>query len=200
MAMKALRREQDCYNTPDALALAICQRLGKYVVPAHVVEPSAGSGAFVRAARATWPGVSVDAIEPNEPQALVEECRRPGVMSAKPVTRWRERWEDWDHELAPLTVVLGNPPFSLAEAHIRLALQRLPDQTGYLCLLLRGSILASQGRVRGLWREHPPRFVWHVAPRPSFTEGGTDMAEYVVVTWAKGWHGDYAGSWLEWKR
>lgn len=49
---KADRVPRDAYQTPPELALAICQRLALAGMrPGEIVEPSAGSGAFVRAAR-----------------------------------------------------------------------------------------------------------------------------------------------------
>ena len=70
----------------------------------------------------------------------------------------------------------------------------------YLSFLLRASFLAGLKRTSTLWREAPPRYVWHVAPRPSFTGGGTDGAEYAVITWQAGHRGPYEGGWLRWEK
>lgn len=196
------RRAADAYYTPDPLALAICRRLRAEIGPVgRIVEPSAGAGAFVRAARATWPDASIRAIEPNGGAAAASRLADAGADEVATM-----RWEDPRVLGAPVGpvhlpwtpgLILGNPPFLLAEEHIRIALRLLPEG-GHLAFLLRASMLATRARVAGLWRELPPRYVWHVAPRPSFTQGGTDGAEYAVVVWRKGWSGAYEGGWLEW--
>lgn len=97
-------------------------------------------------------------------------------------------------------LIIGNPPWATAEAHIRLALDRM--RTGdVLAFLLRGSFLAGQARVRGLWKDAPPSHVWHIAPRPSFTgDGKTDGYESAAIAWTKGHVGPFAGGWIEWTR
>lgn len=65
----------DAYQTPVALALTICNWLKQFGVdPAHILEPSAGHGSFVKAARAVWPKSFIVA---NEIQTKLVE---PAVM------------------------------------------------------------------------------------------------------------------------
>lgn len=192
------RNAADFYPTPDALALAIAQRIREeFGEVGQIVEPSAGAGAFVRAARAMWPGAWIQAIEPGSRHG-------PALCEAGADVVRQLIWEDAVGRLIQASLgpnlVLGNPPFSLAEAHVRIALDRMRDGD-VLALLLRASFLAGQARTRGLFAEAPPSHVWHVAPRPSFTgDGKTDGAEYAVVVWTKGQRGPYAGGWLQWQR
>lgn len=187
------RLADDAYFTPDKLALAICRKLQVTIGDvANVVEPSAGSGAFVRAAWEVWPNAMVCAVEPNSPE-----------MDAKGhwLSWFPKTWEETT--CRPLqcaeSLIVGNPPFSLAEEHIQLALSRLAPGA-HACFLLRASMLAGKGRFETLHKNGCLRHVWHVIGRPAFTpDGKTDAAEYAVLVWQKGHSGPYEGGWLEWR-
>jgi hypothetical protein len=139
--------------------------------PRKILEPGCGGGAFLRAADKTWPSrrelVGVD-LEPA--------CSGPGEV-------WRgdlflfEPSTKWD-------LILGNPPYGLAEKAVRHCLSILPTGA-HLAFLLRMSFLASQKRVP-LFREHPLFAFWPIAGRPSFTGGGSDTSEYGLFLWRKG--------------
>lgn len=187
------RNTDDAYFTPDALALAICQKLRTFIGhPGVVIEPSAGEGAFVRAVRETWPESFIVAVEPNGGAS-----EGANVYSAK-------TWEEYE---APqrADLIIGNPPFSLAEEHIKLAISR----ARYSCFLLRASFLAGRGRWEHLHRYGNLAHVWHVIGRPSFADGKTDAAEYAVLVWdssaTKTFRTDtpvsfpFRGDWLVWK-
>lgn len=200
------RNANDAYETDPRLALAIARQVraafGEFDL---VVEPSAGGGAFVRAARQTWRYSRIVAIEPFGAHARphvvggvatpLHDAGADGVLR----TRWEDYVEAWEPPAEQRRLTLANPPFALGEAHIRLALER--SRVGdVVAMLLRGSMLASAARVRGLWRAWPPSHVWNLAPRPSFTGGGSDSAEYVVVAWSLPCTGaGYVGGWLDWR-
>lgn len=182
------RNEGDSYFTPDALALAICRRLGETLTPDLVIEPSAGAGAFVRAARATWPQSQIVAVEPNGFGALLGLADMVGACS----------WEAWDEPIATAALILGNPPYNLpgdgrgkdspttAERHVLLALDRLPEG-GTVAFLLRLAFLSGGGRIDRLHMRHPPSALWPITPRPCFTgDGKTDASEYGIFVWTKG--------------
>lgn len=183
------RNANDAYYTPDPLALAICRRLREVIAfhrdMPHIIEPSAGGGAFVRAARDVWPGAWIQAIEP-----LGE-----GDIEGADVTR-RATWEETSARPPPHNaLILGNPPFGVAESHVRIALQRLghfeatEPMPRYLAFLLRASFDGSKKRV-ALRKEAPPLCKWSITPRPSFTgDGCTDGAEYKVFLWQAGFRG-----------
>lgn len=101
-------------------------------------------------------------------------------------------------ELPPSGVVISNPPFSMAEAFVRRALDLLPT-AGVLLLLQRLDFAATQKRGRGLFRQSPPCEVHVCVTRPSFTgDGNTDTIEYGLFLWIKGWRGETSLHWLDW--
>lgn len=122
--------------------------------------------------------------------------------------------EDWP---AP-DWVIGNPPFGVklpnrirkspvgvAEAHCWRALELTRRHVVFI--LRTGFLNASTRRdPGGLLFEHPPRGVWLLTPRPSFTRVGNDMASYCVVWWDREWSPPdpaspfrYGLDWLRWK-
>lgn len=163
---KEERVANDAYYTPEPLARAICERLRAFVrEDSYILEPSAGGGAFVHAALRVWPGASVRGED------VANGWNPPG----------------WNAVL--FDAVIGNPPYLLAEQHVRDALRRV-YHNGHVAFLLRLSFLAGQRRL-ALYEEHPLRYLIPITPRPSFTpDGKTDASEYAVFVWQRGYRGN----------
>jgi hypothetical protein len=93
-----------CY-TPDKLAQAIVDSLA-ITSPQTVLEPSVGGGAFVRAVRRAWPDATILGvdIDPDAPGlALCDEVFIGDFL---------------DHTLPTPDLIVGNPPFKDALAHV----------------------------------------------------------------------------------
>ncbi len=162
----AVRNKDDSYYTPDALALECCRVLARDVVgtsPRCILEPSSGGGAFVRAADTTWPAAEIAAVDVNPGQWV--QYVMP--FESYPIT-------DFD-------LIVGNPPYLLAEQHIRLAMSKL-ERGGVLAFLLRVNFLGSRARA-ALWKDHPISSFYVIRPRPSFTGGQSDATEYALFVW-----------------
>lgn len=182
------RRESDNYQTPLKLAQAICIDLAKVIpVPKFIIEPSAGLGRFVLAARETWAQADITAVE------LREECEEPlKTMGATRICMGL--WETVDLTQVPAPdLIVGNPPYENAQEHLELALDRLAPG-GYVAFLLRMAFLNSQARVRTLWDlQKGFRFLMPLAQRPSFTgDGKSEHSEYAVYAFQKGYTGNAA--------
>ena len=173
----------DDFPTPLLLAQAICRRLAETVhEPLRIVEPSANDGVFLACARETWPGARLIAVElqPKYEAALRE--RADGVL----IGDWLA-FAQLIAERGGANLILGNPPYKPAEAHIRAALRALPPG-GVLALLLRINFVAGIERALGLWQEFPPSDVHPIAQRPSFRKNkkgkrSSDMTEYGLYVW-----------------
>lgn len=98
----------------------------------------------------------------------------------------RAALEGWPFALrgAPDWIV-GNPPFTGAEAHVRMALR---EASVGVAFLLRLAFLESAARIP-FWREHPAADVHVLSRRPSFTGSGTDSAAYGWFVWRRGYAG-----------
>lgn len=175
---KTPRRDADGYQTPIELArrlVELLQRDGWCFDGGSVLEPSAGTGAFVTAVKENT-DADVTYIHANDivyvpgPPASVEHS--VDVWSAGPFEDFTE--DGW-------SLILGNPPYSQAEQHIRHGLKLLAPG-GVLAFLLRLAFLESAERIP-FWRAHPAAAVYVLSERPSFTGGGTDSTAYGLFVW-----------------
>ncbi len=184
------RKPLDLYATPLAAALAICRLAARYVSPpGEVLEPSAGPGGFVAAARVVWPEAPVTAIDIDGAHA--ETCRAAGAEGFVEsdwqayAARMVERRRQAPFLFLPPLLIIGNPPFSHAQAHVEAALELLRDGE-HLVFLLRQSFRGAVERVE-FWRRTPLLWISTVVPRVSFVDGGNDMGECEVFCWRKGY-------------
>lgn len=181
----------DFYATPDALALAICKRLSAVVAePRFLVEPSAGTGSFVRAVKATWPETWVEAVEVNPDHAGHLVAADADFVATDDWPKWADASVAGQRGSPDL--ILGNPPFRQAQEHIEAGLRWL-GEGGRLAFLLRLNFLGSSSRV-GFWGQPGLESVSVIAPRPSFGlnkkgKPGTDGTEYALFVWRKGYEG-----------
>ena len=145
--------DRDSYYTPYKLARTLCSLLP----PGRVdwfLDPHAGSGAWLRAIDAyvgLSRGVIIEGfdIDPNAQAVLL------GDAAVQDFLKWERRNRDLR------LCILGNPPFSEGEAHVRHALE-VADQVGFI---LRQGFLSSAERTQ-FWEDHPPSGIWPIAQRP----------------------------------
>lgn len=182
---KDKRIKADAYMTPPDLAMAITERVwasNSYLGTWEVVEPSAGRGAFVAAARRVLDRTVILAVDSNARyKPACKAAGADGFVHGK----WQEVAPRWaaartaDHAL-----VIGNPPYSQAAQHVAATLANLRDGD-VLAYLLRINFLGSKKRL-GFWRDHPATRIIPIVPRPSFHGGGSDATEYAVFMWQPG--------------
>lgn len=178
------RDKLDRYYTPPRLAAACLDTIRWDLVRArHIVEPSVGGGAFLQAARLVHPDAEYTAVDmdPAAPGLAL-----PGVHAVH---------ADWLDTVVPVgSVIIGNPPYSVAEEHVTHALR----YGSVVAFLLRIGFLASRKRY-AWWQANPPDEVHVISRRPSFTGGGTDSQEYAWYVWRAGSVGLQRLHWLSWQ-
>jgi hypothetical protein len=182
-----VRRALDAYFTVPEVAAACVTRLRSTLVtsPRTILEPSAGAGAFVRCAAWAFPHAKITANDLRIRRPLFEL----GLILALELHAVEVRRGDFlKAELSTVDLVIGTPPYLAAAAHVRRALQ-LTRRGGHVAFLLRLGFLGSQARAEGLWRSPELLEVSPLAPRPSFTGGGTDQQEYAFFVWRRGYRG-----------
>jgi len=179
--------------TPPELALAICRRVTSLFPHVGtnrrqiewILEPSAGDGSFVTAAKATWPGAIVCAVE------MRPECEN-ALLAAGANIVTIETLEDFltsqagQLAMKSADLVLGNPPFTKAEAHLR-AMLALMKPGAILAFLLRVGFYESFDRLL-FWEQHPEDSFSPIVPRPGFKKNGkgkkgTDSQSYALFCW-----------------
>lgn len=164
------RKPLDAYYTPDEVAWKIVSRLpGGF---RRIWEPHVGGGAFLRALKRRymvgqeeWPMIVGTDIDP-----YAEGFHEHNVaMMQQDALTHKGRYD----------LIIGNPPYSRAEEHVRHFLSLEPA----MCvMLLRLGFLASQRRA-AFWEEFPLAGLWVLSKRPSFTGGGTDSSDYAAFVW-----------------
>ena len=191
------RNADDAYDTPEALALACTEWVSKAIPdptdpargPPLVLEPCAGKGPFVKAARKTWPDSKIVAID------IRPECRESCVMAGAALD---SGGGGGFHCLDALTLpaatiaaadlIITNPPFKLADALARHFWAHMKDGA-VLAFLLSVTFLGSKDRWEeepsGLFKLAPLSYMVPIVPRPDF--GATSPKfEAGLFIWVKG--------------
>jgi hypothetical protein len=189
------RHTLDQYFTETSLALAICQRVAatwpdialskSSGTGPTILEPSAGRGAFVDAARAVWSGCWVDAVEldPVLAQTYLQD-KAHGVLVKDFLTHERPPFaptaanQDAGLKVRGYDLIIGNPPYVSAHEHIAHAVSLLAPG-GLAVFLLRIELVATRRFDRRQLVALTP-----VMPRPRFIDSGSDMCEYALYTFA----------------
>ena len=143
--------------TPAPLAELACAAIALTcgTAPRRILEAHVGGGAWVTAARATWPEAELG-VGDMDPRA-------PGFrLGASEVYRGRledhmEEWTEWRPDW-----FLGNPPFSVALDQLADIAQLLPRaRVGWLLPL----DLYSTGPWARFLTSHPPRYIRPITSR-----------------------------------
>lgn len=177
----------DKFYTPEWVVLSIFEHVVGEMQPRTILEPSAGKGVFVEAARAMWPSSLIYACDIDREIGPWPDATFSWTLDyLHSDTAWLDSRE------APFDLIIGNPPFSLALEFV----ERSLDLGTVVVFVLRLTFLASVKRA-GLFAAHPPAAVWVLPSRPSFTDDGkTDSADYGVFVWRRDYRGPTTLRWL----
>lgn len=184
------RMPRDFYPTPIELCYTALQILP--INPNSILDPGAGDGVWGKVARSRFP---YSFIAGND----IRELSKP---------EWYDDWrignyvENQINYEITFDLIMGNPPFKVAEKFITKSLNLLrPD--GLIVFLLRLEFLASKGRHFRLFSNYPPCKVYVLSRRPSFfsTNGGhtVDAMDYGLFIWQNKNFKDTTLDWLYWE-
>ncbi len=187
----AERKPLDQYYTDPVLAAAVVGRVQRFceregIKVRRVLEPSCGKGAFVVAARAYFPEAQVFTVD-------IDPAHNPD---------WIGDFLDFKPS-EPFDLILGNPPFDPAQAHIEHARSMLAKD-GMLWFLLRVGFAGGLERLNWFNVERPDR-IEALVPRPSFLSdtNASDKSEYALWVW---WEANFGRrrkptyfEWLKWR-
>lgn len=169
------------FPTPGRLADDVARVAGiGGAGPLAVLEPSAGDGALVRAARRVNPHVTVTAVEPDPARAATLDDGSTLLFRGT-----FERFAELDR--APFDAVVMNPPFALPgvpaawAAHVELAWSLLRPGGTLAAVVPAGMAgrTAAARRVRDLVAEHGGQ---RGLPDGSFARAGTGVRTCLI--WA----------------
>lgn len=183
------REKNDFYPTPYDLCHAALRALeieNPGFRPDSFLDPGAGTGVWGNAVRSVFSPRLRDGIDIRE------------LPQHPDYTGWIQG-DYLEAKLGRFDLIAGNPPYKHAEEFVRKSFQHIAS-TGYILFLFRLSFLESQKRARGLWKEHPPAWVWVSAKRISFTGNGkSDDTAYALYLWQPMYHGETRLGWLDWE-
>ena len=169
----AVRREADFYATPQESIVAFLSSYDGFKDDDRILEPSAGDGAILKALR--YHGFAfnhITAVEIREERSLynwTDDVIFTDFLKWTPVEKY--------------DVIIGNPPYSLAQEFIDHSLKLL-NPGGRLIFLLRTNFLESERRFKW-WQDKIPTGLYTLHKRPSFTGKGTDATSYSWFVWTK---------------
>ena len=167
----AVRRESDFYATPLESVYSFLDAYDGIKPSDKILEPSAGNGAILHALASRGYKNRVTAVE-IRPEEI-------GLYFFTNDVRYGD-FLDMDFE-ERFDVIIGNPPYSLAQEFIDKALSIL-NPGGRLIFLLRTNFLESEKRFKW-WQDKTPRGLYTLHKRPSFTGKGTDATSYSWFVW-----------------
>lgn len=160
------REEHDTYPTPRWCVRRLLEVLVDLPMGAWG-EPCVGDGAIVRAVEEHFTG--------TKPPWFA----RQDIRNTSAADHVGDFLTDANPAFADCSVIITNPPFSLAREFIHQARAEAPR--AMLVFLLRLNFLGSADRHGWLSRDMPD--IYQLPNRPSFVNGKTDSVEYGWFVW-----------------
>lgn len=180
------RQPRDYYPTQDSLCDAALDLVAGQV-PKEIMDPGCGQGPWGKAAKVRWPGAAVTGVDIDP--GICEEYDKVIKGDFLQLSKSTE----------PYDLIIGNPPYKFTEEFVRKSLDILSGN-GQIIFLLRLNFLASRKRSTGLFKDHPPKAVYVLSTRPSFTgDNKADDSEYALFVWAAGNKAPTEVHWYDWK-
>ncbi len=180
------RHDHDAYDTDPALALACVLWAGSCLTRTNllpnVLEPTAGGGPFVRAARVTWPNSRIIAVDIDV--RADEACRAAGADKVVLMDALKLP----PAPISKCDLIITNPPFKLADQLVRHFWPHMHEGAS-LAFLLSVTFVASSDRWvpgSGLFEIAPLHYMIPIVPRPTFIGGKSPQFEAALFVWTKG--------------
>ena len=172
------RKEADFYATPFDAVYALLDNYNGIRQEDHILEPSAGNGNIIKALRERGYRNYITAVELRAEERKNLHESRANQVAIVDFLQYGEcvNMQNYD-------VIIGNPPYSMAQEFIDKSLSLL-NPGGRLIFLLRTNFLESKKRFEW-WQDRLPTRLYVLSKRPSFTGNGTDATSYAWFIWEK---------------
>lgn len=201
MRPRGKRKANDAYDTAPEVALACMEWLEKEAFRNHymivdpgprILDPTAGTGPFVKAARSVFPESLIAAVD------LRPECEK-ACKEAGTTTFWAaDALSIPGGSLDHIDLIVTNPPFTLADPLARHFYAHMHPGAA-LAFLLNVTFIGSENRwalpegnqEEGLFKAAPLTYMVPIQPRPQFldvnSEGkkASSPLECALFVWVK---------------
>lgn len=198
------RSERDFYPTPTPLIYAACNRLlydetnhthlsPFYAKGAEILDPGCGEGKWGNVGMSLYYNATSWGIDTKDNLSAYQ------YLSNFIVGDYLSDYLDGIN----FDLILGNPPFSLAEQFVHRSFDLLRPG-GYIFFLLRLAFLEGRKRQLSLFEKLPLKRVYVLTRRPSFfstkrNRDTTDTLAYAMFLWQDGYIGKPTIDWLYWE-
>ena len=164
------RNSVDDYPTPYAFVETLIETLGVDPATTAVHEPAAGGG---------W---------------MVSHLRRLGFakVTFEDLVNSGVDYLDEDYTPPETDWVITNPPYKYAEAFVLKAL----THSKYAAFLMNSSFIDALGRARGLFTNHPPRYILVNAQRMRLRNNDQSVFTHYWIVWERGYEGPTELRWV----
>jgi hypothetical protein len=184
------RDPHDFYPTPIELCRAALDLIPESRSSIFVLDPGAGKGPWGQVIKEINPYSHLTGVE-------LQDDPKPDAYDF-----WYNNQDFLDFNLRLIDkydLIIGNPPYKLAEEFIKQSYGMLSNG-GKMLFLLRLAFLESKARYFGIWSTIRPSKVWICSRRPSFTgDRKTDATAYAIYEWVKAPYSGTAMDWLYWE-
>lgn len=173
------RKKNDLYRTERTLIDAFFEEIGPTSQGFdRILDPGAGDGRWGQIAGQYFNASLVAGVE-------LEHAPKPEGFNIWYPDQDFLTWEWTDKRF---DLIVGNPPYFLAEEFIRKSWDLL-DNYGVVAFLLRTSFMEGVNRYNNLWADLYPYRVYVCSRRPSFYGGKTNGTSFSIFIWSKDGHG-----------
>ena len=186
------RDEYDYYPTPIGLCRQALTILPSSFYPFSVFDPGCGNGVWGEAVRELYRTCFIGGIELRK----VEINPAFNYLFAEQ-DYLEDYWNPWERPQYDL--IIGNPPYKLAENFIDRSLELVNDN-GNILFLFRLAFLESLKRYNKYWTQNKPVKVAVLVNRISFTgDKKSDDTAYALYLFKKNNIENTELTWLKWR-
>jgi predicted TPR repeat methyltransferase len=189
------REKRDFYPTPQEFAdfavreFFYIENINKSFDSYKVLDPGCGTGVWGKAIRKQYPLAIIEGVDIKLPD--IDLSCYNGLVQRDYLDLIYGREFD---------LIIGNPPYSLAEDFLDKSFELITNG-GFIAFLLRSAFAESRKRYDRFFSvlKHP-KYIYQSVSRVSFTgDGKSDNTAYSFFIWEDGFVGETTFKWLDWK-
>lgn len=188
------RQDRDFYPTPYEFAIEAVRQIPISNYLTTCLDPGCGDGVWSKAVKDVYPFVNTIGIDINPVDRYILQG----------VDRFflRDYLTFESEDLPEIDLIIGNPPYKLAEQFLDKSFELIGNH-GYIVFLLRSAFAESKKRyIKYFSAYRNPVYIYQSVSRLNFypeMKGSGDTA-YSLFVWKKNYRDFTEFRWLDWKK